>query len=146
MTVHQLANALAKPSQRELEQKQAREKELQEKANAIAKERSELTKKTEKLLQAEQEEDVIEVGEVEFEDLSEEPFAEAAFQEEVNRYADMLRKEKEHERSGKSFQRTVEAYWEMLTKNQPTDWKKLTAKAVLQFLLKKYPQLMDEGI
>ena len=44
-----------------------------------------------------------------------------------------------------SLEKEAEAYWKMLTRRHPADWHKVIAKAMLQFLLKKYPQLKEES-
>ena len=138
LTVHQLANALAKPSQQELEQKQARKKELEEKANAVAKERLE----AEKLQHAEE---VIENDEVEFVLSSDEDETKEQFEQRVQEQLRCKRLTDEHD--GQTVQVLVQLYWESLTKRHSSkEWKKQAAKATVQFLLKKYPQLMDEGI
>ena len=141
LTIEDVARVTAKPTKEELDERKRQQSELHAKARKLAEDKVKLEE-----LKAFQKDNVIEVEEIAFEDLSEEPFDEEAFQDEIKGYAEARRSLRENERTGKSFQTLAEAYWNALTRGHPADWKKFSAKAVLQLLLKKYPQLMDEGI
>ena len=62
-------------------------------------------------------------------------------QEEMERTRQMM----EDERSGKAATDRVKHHWKLLAGNRSKEQRRQQAKVFVSFLLKKYPQLMDEG-
>jgi hypothetical protein len=52
----------------------------------------------------------------------------------------------EAKRTGRDVYRDAEIYWQVVTKQYPKSRRKQITKAVLQLLLKTYPELMDEAV
>jgi DUF3102 family protein len=134
------ARLSATPSKEEIQERTQREKELDERAKAVAKERVAFNE--------EKKAKTIEVDDFESEPLEEEKEEETdeEFERKVKEHQEAMRRRFEKERSGKAYLQFAESYWEHLSKQYSKEEKRRAAKAVVQVLLDKYPQLMDERI
>ena len=135
LPIEDVARLSAKPTETEIQEAQARYKELKAEAQKVAEAKLKLEEQ-EREIEAEQAEaEPVEVEDVEFEDVESEE-SEADFEKRVEEELATLRQQ----RSGRKL---VDAYWGALTKRRsPADQRQM-ARAVCQYLFKKYPELDD---
>jgi hypothetical protein len=147
-TIEDFARISAKPTKEEIEERKQRRQELNEKARKIAVERIKIEEAKKNLNQEEEEEEEGEV--IEIDDIEVEPFvdeeSEEEFQKTVEEHVKAVRTMLENERSGKHYLEMAELLWNHLTKGRTKEERKKMAKALMQILYKKYPQLMDESV
>jgi hypothetical protein len=157
LTIEDLARTSVKPAQEELNEEKQRQKELDDKAEVLAKERITLEREERDLQREREEKAVIEIDfgnieeEIDFEQEVVLDETEEQFEERVQRLEEKIRKSEIEDRQLQNVpeakianlaQRTWKAIYEHYYRLD----KIKIARAVIKMLYKKYPQLMDETI
>lgn len=157
LTIRDVVRPISKPSQEELHEKKQRQKELDDKAEDLAKERIRLEREERELQQKREEDAVIEIDlanveeDIDFEQEVILDETEEQFEERVQKLEETIRKSETEDRY---LQKVPEAKiaglaqrtWKAVYEHYYRLDKIKIARAVIKMLYKKYPQLMDETI